>query len=418
MAQAKDRMTPDRVAIVYGSTAGIGGLGQSVCSAITAVADGTRPTYAFGPGHSPVWSLPGGIPQAQWEQASPGIWPWMARYSWLRWRSGDLAFARDRYMGRWAARHVERIRPRYCYLFTQVARETLRWARAEGVVTAIDNPNGHIRNFQQVSEREMLRWFGRIYNQHPSGAMLERVEEEYELVDRVRVYSEWGRRSMTRFGVPADKIHIIHQSINLERYRPPAERPQIAGPLRVCYVGSLDLRKGFPYLLRAIRAVGAQYFALEIVGATGDRHCAQLFNRERSGLNVKCAPGDTVAAYQRAELLVVPTLEDGLPFVLVEGMACGLPVIVTEEAGAAECVQPGRTGWVIPAARVEPLTAALEHALRRRGDLWEMGRQARADVEQYTGPTQLRELSNWFYSSASSCSESPICSNSPREVCS
>jgi glycosyltransferase involved in cell wall biosynthesis len=296
---------------------------------------------------------------------------------------------------------VERIRPQSCYLFTQVARETLRWARAEGVPTVIDNPNGHIRNFQQVCEKEELRWFGRTSKQHPSPAMVERVEEEYELVDRVRVYSEWGRRSMTRFGVPDDKIHVLRQTINLERYRPPADRPKIAGPMRVCYVGSLDLRKGFPYLLQAIRAVGARHIKLDIVGATGDRHCAQLFERERAGLTVECAPGDSLAAYQRAELLVVPTLEDGLPFVLVEGLACGLPVVVTKEAGAAECVQPGRSGWVIPAAQVEPLAAALHDALRRRQDLWEMGQQARADVERYAGPAQLRQLSNWFYSNSS-----------------
>jgi hypothetical protein len=236
-------MTRDGVAIVYGSTVGIGGLGQSVSAAITALADRSRPAYALGPGHSVVWSLPGGIPPTVWERCSPGIWPWMGQYTWLRWRSGDLALLRDRHLGRWAARQVQRIRPQCCYLFTQVARETLLWARAEGVPTAIDNPNGHIRNFQQVCEREMLRWFGRTFNQHPSPAMLDRVEEEYELVDRVRVYSEWGRRSMLQFGVPADKIHIVHQSINLERYCPAAERPKTAGPLRVCYVGSLDLRK-------------------------------------------------------------------------------------------------------------------------------------------------------------------------------
>jgi glycosyltransferase involved in cell wall biosynthesis len=413
-------MTSDRVAIVYGSTAGIGGLGQSVSAAITAVADGRRTAYAFGPGHSAVWSLPGGIPPATWEDASPGIWPWMGRYSWLRWRSGDLALLRDRHLGRWAARQVRRIRPQHCYLFTQVALETLRWARTEGVPTAIDNPNGHICNFQQVYEREMQRWFGRTFDQHPSRTMLDRVNEEYELVDRVRVYSEWGRRSMLQFGTPAEKVHVVHQSINLERYRPTTERLKNSGPLRVCYVGSLDLRKGFPYLLQAIRAVGAQHIALEIVGATGDSYCARLFERERSGLNVICAPGDALAAYQRAELLVVPTLEDGLPFVLVEGLACGLPAIVTEEAGAAECVQPKRTGWVIPAGQVEPLTAALEDALQRRSDLWEMGRQARMDVERYAGPSQLRQLSDWFYSNSNSSpqSKSSVVSNFPREVCS
>jgi hypothetical protein len=46
---------------------------------------------------------------------------------------------------------------------------------------------------------------------------------------------------------------------------------------------------------------------------------------------------------------------------------------------------------------VEPLAAALDDALHRRKELWEMGRQARADVERYAGQTQLQQLSDWFY---------------------
>jgi len=293
---------------------------------------------------------------------------------------------------------VEGLRPNACYAFTQVALETLRWAEREGAMTVIDNPNGHIRNFRDICERESQRWFGKKFHGHPSPRMVERVEEEYHLAGRIRVYAPWGKASMTAFGVPQEKIHILRQTINLERFCPPAQRPVNQGPLRVCYVGSLDLRKGFVYLLRAIRALGARHIRLQIAGATGDRDCAQLLARESAGLQVEASPCDSVAVYQQSELLVVPTLEDGLPFVLVEGMACGLPVIVTEEAGAGECVRPGSSGWVVPSAQVDSLQAALEDALRRRRELPEMGRNARAAVEQYAGPAQLQQLSDWFYS--------------------
>jgi glycosyltransferase involved in cell wall biosynthesis len=267
----------------------------------------------------------------------------------------------------------------------------------------LDNPNGHIRNFQQVCEREARRWFGGKFHGHPSPAMLERVEEEYQLADRIRVYSEWGKASMLRFGVPEDKIHILRQTVNLERFCPAAVPPAAEGPLRVCYVGSLDLRKGFVYLLKAIRAVGAKRIRLRIVGATGDRGSAGLLARERAGLEIQVTPGDSLPVYQESELFVIPTLEDGLPFVLVEGLACGLPVIVTSAAGASECVRTGQTGWVVPAGDVEALSAALEAALRRRAELRDMGRQARADVEKYAGLPQLRQLSNWFYSGVPAC---------------
>ena len=90
----------------------------------------------------------------------------------------------------------------------------------------------------------------------------------------------------------------------------------------MCYVGSLDLREGFVYLLKAIRAIGQKHIGLRIAGATGDRDCAQVFARESAGLPVRVSPGESLPVYQQSELLVVPTLEDGLPFVLPEGLAC------------------------------------------------------------------------------------------------
>jgi glycosyltransferase involved in cell wall biosynthesis len=386
-----------RVAVVYGTPAGSGGLGHSASAGIAAVADGQQEAFALGPGASVPWSLPGGLPDVTWIESPQIIRPWMVRYTWLRWRAGHATLLRDRTFGRWAAQEVQRLRPNSCYLFTQVALETLRWARREGVPTVLDNPNGHIRNFQQVCERESLRWFGKTFHGHPSPSMVERVEGEYHLADRVRVYSEWGKTSMMRLGVPQDKIHILRQTVNVERFRPPLERPASDGPLRLCYVGSLDLRKGFVYLLRAIRMIGGKHVHLRIAGATGDRDCAQLLALESTGLQIEMAPGDSLSIYQQSELLAVPTLEDGLPFVLVEGLACGLPVIVTREAGASECVRPGKTGWVVPSGHVEALAAALEEALRRRKDLRSMGQQARADVEQYAGAKQLEQLSGWFY---------------------
>jgi glycosyltransferase involved in cell wall biosynthesis len=375
-------------------------MGHSVSMAITAVAKISPNVTALGPGASLPWSLPGGTPPVEWVPSPPGLPAWMVRYSWLRWRSGQLSLLRDRRLGRWAAAEVQRRRPERLYLFTQVALETLRWAAREGIPTVLDNPNGHIRNFQQVCERESQRLCGSTFRGHPVAGMVDRVEEEYQLADYIRVYSDWGKASMMQFGVPERKIQIVRQTLNLSRFRPAATRPPAGGPLRVCYVGSLDLRKGFVYLLRAIRAIGPQHVVLRIAGATGDRDCARLFERESAGLRIELAPGDSLPVYQQAELFVVPTLEDGLPFVLVEGLACGLPVIVTTEAGAAECVRPGETGWVVPAGQSEPIAAALDEALRHRDHLVEMGRKARADIEQYASPTRLQQLAQWFHDAA------------------
>ena len=398
-AGTKDMKPSDaRLAVIYGARAGTGGLGHSAAWAITALAHGGHELIALGPGYHEPWSLPGGVPKALWLQSPEAIPDWKRKYSWLRWRQGELTFKRDRALGEWAARQIQQRPPFACYSMTQVGLESLRWARQHEVFAVLDNPNGHISNFQQVCERESLRWCGSRFSGHPTQAMADRVAEEYEVSDCIRVYSEWSKRSMVDFGVPPHKIQVLQPSINLDRFRPPAENPSPNGPLRICYVGSLDLRKGFVYLLRAIRDLGARHIALEVVGATGDRHCAALFAREKQGLEVRCVPGDPLRAYQESEIFIFPTLEDGFGFVLPEAMACGLPAIITDQCGAGECVRSGEEGWIVAAGDVQALAAALETAIRCRKELPEMGRKARSTIEEYCGPRQLDCLAGWFSS--------------------
>ena len=105
----------------------------------------------------------------------------MVGYTWLRWRPGLVTSLRDRHLGRWAAGELQSLRPDACYMFTQVALESLRWCRRESIPTVLDNPNGHIRNFQQVCEKEARRWFGTRFHGSPTPETVERVS----LTDRI-----------------------------------------------------------------------------------------------------------------------------------------------------------------------------------------------------------------------------------------
>jgi glycosyltransferase involved in cell wall biosynthesis len=351
--------------------------------------------HAFGPGQSETWPLPANMPAVQWYQAPPSLAQWKTRYSYLRWYAGGRQIQHDRAIGRWAAQQIPLLKPNLCYVFTQVGLETLQWAQEAGVPTVLESPNGHIRNFRRVYEKETQTWGSGAYRGHPTTAMVERVEQEYALANRVRVSSRWSKASLAEYGVDSQKIGVFDQPLNLSRFRA-GESPPANGPLRICFVGSLDLRKGFVYLLRAIKLLGPDRVSLEIVGATGDRLCKRLLACESAGINLRCAPGDPVPAYHRAELMVLPTLEDGSPFAVAEAMACGLPVIVTDCCGSAEWVRPGETGWVVPETDVEALAAALEEALSRRPQLRSMGQSARRDTECRAGLHCLEGLREWL----------------------
>jgi glycosyltransferase involved in cell wall biosynthesis len=278
-----------------------------------------------------------------------------------------------------------------------VGLESLQWAKAAGVPTVLDNPNGHIRGFAQVYRQEWAKWQRGRYPGHPTGAMIERVEQEYELADRIRVSSTWAKESMVRHGVAADKVFVCTQPVDLARFVPPESRLAAQGPLRISFAGALDLRKGFVYLLRAARAVGQGRTKIELLGGTVDWASKRLLAKERIGLDVVVAPGDPVPAHHRAEVFVLPTLEDGFGFAVAEAMACGLPVVVTDQCGAAEWVRHGETGWVIPAGDEHALTAILEKCLANRTALAEMGMRARHSIETRDPVTAFRQLAIWFH---------------------
>ena len=384
------------IAFVHGTPAGIGGLGIQSANAAAGLASNGSVIHAFGPGHVDRWPISSANGAITWHEPSRVS---SGNNNWRRWFQGRLQFERDTTLGRWAVGETEQLLPRQVYTFTQVGLEVLRWAGQRGVPSVLESPNGHIRNFREVYEVEAAQWCGSKFRGHPTRQMVERVVEEYQLADRIRVSSEWSRNSLVEHGVPAGNIKVLQQPVDLERFQPACEQiKQIAadGPLRICFVGSLDLRKGFVYLLRAIRLLGPQQVRLEIVGATGNRCCARLFERESHGLNLTASPRDPLPAYHRAEIFVLPTLEDGSPFAVAEAMACGLPVIVTDSCGAAEWVTKDRTGWIVPSRDPVALADALTTALRRRSDLKSMGAQARVDTERRAGDSCFTSFREWL----------------------
>ena len=92
-------------------------------------------------------------------------------------------------------------------MFTQVGLETLQWAQESAVPTVLESPNGHIRNFRCVYENKCKAGVPGLRG-HPSPEMVERVEQEYALADRVRVSSRWSKASLVECGVDAQKMRF------------------------------------------------------------------------------------------------------------------------------------------------------------------------------------------------------------------
>lgn len=389
-----------QVAVVCGAPAGLGGWGYHVGTVLDALAGKEVEVHAYGPKpHSERWCASAEAPII-WHEQPVTVPSWVWLYTPLRWRKGLLNGLALKAAGRWAAREIEKLRPTHCYAFNFVGLETLEWAAHSGAIAVMDSAMGHVRHYREQCDFEARVWSTGAYHGFPDSATVARGEEEYRVADRIRVSSGWTRRSLIARGVPAERIEIVSLPVDLQRFTPSRERPAAMGPLRVCYVGAINLCKGFAHLLRAIRALGKHRVSLNIVGASGDRQSRKLLERESAGLDVRFAPGDPIPTYHTAELLVLPSLHDGFGIVVAEAMACELPAIVTEECGSAELVSPGVNGWVVPARDADALAAALEHAIANRGHLRAMGRSARAEAQRFAASSNPARLRSWFYRNA------------------
>lgn len=367
-------MTTRRIAFVYGTTLGAGGLGVQAGNALRALAASGAAVDAIGPGHVPDWTAPSGV---TWHGVPR---PPMRLLSLrpLRKFAGLHQHQGDRHVGAHAARVVARVRPDLCYAFSQVALETLAWSAQHAVPAVLESPNGHIAAFRRIYLEETARWCGGSHLGHPTASMVTRVEQEYALAPHIRVSSAWSRDSIAQGGVDAARIAVFQQPVDLDRFAMPARQPS-SGPLRVCFVGSLDQRKGFVYLLQAAQRYGN--IAVDLVGGTGDRCSAALLATWREGVPVQVTAGDPRPALSRADLFVLPTLEDGSPFAVAEAMAASLPVVTTSATGAAEWIRPDETGWVVAPRSVDDLVSTFALANARRAELPAMGRAARQDTE-------------------------------------
>lgn len=183
-----------------------------------------------------------------------------------------------------------------------------------------------------------------------------------------RAEQEQGRQ----LGIPADSVVVLPNVVDLDRFRP-AERSaarallaaelgeEIDGPLAVC-VGRLCRQKGQDLLLAAWPSVvdavpGAR---LALVGDGPDRE--QLASSAPGSVLFAGDRRDPVPWLQAADVVVVPSRWEGQALVLLEAMACGVPVVASDIAANTETL-PITAGATVPAADSAALTAALVERL-------------------------------------------------------
>ena len=197
-----------------------------------------------------------------------------------------------------------------------------------------------------------------------------------------------GLKSIAHRVEPSVEIEVIPNGIDTHRFRPSKEKRK-GDVIRILFVGRLEPYKGLDDLIEAIALIKPRLtcgLAVDIVGdgSLRDDLPEQIRRSDvsqevhfRGGVSPDCIPFE----FQKADVFVLPSIVEGMPNVVLEAMASGIPVVATRIPGSQELVIDGQTGLLVPHSSPAELGRALLRLIEDRRGREQMGRNGRSSAE-------------------------------------
>ena len=190
-------------------------------------------------------------------------------------------------------------------------------------------------------------------------------------------------------GMRADRTVVFPWGVDLKHFAPSGKPRDSAGGFTLLCNRSWEPRYGVDVLANAYARVAGQRDDVGLILLNAGSQ-AQEIRRILMGAGVmdrvhfggQVSQRDMPNWYHMADLYVSPSHVDGSSVSLMEALACGLPVLVSDIPANREWVTDGKNGWLFPDGDAHALAERIEAAVRRRGELAEVGRAARRSAEE------------------------------------
>lgn len=274
--------------------------------------------------------------------------------------------------------HVREFKPDIVHVFFGIPDGPIGWAlkRLYGLPYLIslrgaDVPSDEVKRFAKHYKvlRPLVRWL-------------------WHDADAVVAVSN-GLREFAFQTTPELPIEVIPNAIELSVFTPPLHR-QSDGPVRLIFVGRFNNFKNVEMLVETaclLAKKGVDNFELVLVG-DGERRSNVERAVSEKGLTKRVRllgwldRAELVEQYRRADIFVSATTWEGMPNTVLEGMACGLPVVSTRASGLEELVREGINGYLVDINEVNALADRLVNLINNRYERLRMSKESRKIAEQ------------------------------------
>ncbi|HMI66036.1 MAG TPA: glycosyltransferase family 4 protein, partial [Cyclobacteriaceae bacterium] len=290
----------------------------------------------------------------------------------------------EKQQDRFAARLVAKHKPKIVVGYEIASKRTFAEARSRRIITVLDLAQIHYQDIIEIAGRYPPMDY--ILKNPYLEEINTRKQSEYESADFIITLSSYARQSLLKRGFPADKVYEVNLGFDVNLFTPKRQYEN-REELRLLICGTDMIRKGLGLLIQVLKTLEHQGLKLKltVVGPPGEINKVIKQYGQPASVSILgfLTHENLVKQYQDADLFVFPSYLDSWAMTVLEAMACGTPVIVTENTGSKEAVQKGG-GIVIPAGNALALEDTIKSLYNNRSTLETLGKKAREVAVEYT----------------------------------
>jgi glycosyltransferase involved in cell wall biosynthesis len=258
----------------------------------------------------------------------------------------------------WVAMQLPYLRPKIVVGYEMCCAETFKTAKNLGITCVLDAAAFHHALQDRILGEDKYgakTWAGR--------QLRLRKQKEIDLADKIICVSELARHSYIEAGVDGNRIVVNPVGCDVARFSP-ASGGARSGQPNFVFVGMPVYHKGFDLLCASHDRLLSVYPDAELHVA-GDAVMAggQVINDSIRFLG-KMSHAELSELLAQMDCLVLPSRLESFGMVVVEALAAGVPVIVSDHAGASEAIREGENGWVVPAGNEAALFERMVNCCR------------------------------------------------------
>jgi len=257
---------------------------------------------------------------------------------------------------------------------------TMRAVKRNGGIAILEECGSCNRHQDEILQEEYQK-LNLEYVSSTFHKILSREIDECNEADYILCPSRYVMESFGKYGIPKSKFILIPYGVDLSLF---SRQEKLDDIFRILFVGTIGVRKGLIYLFEALKLLTIEFECL-IIGRI-EPAFENIF-KEHSSLFKhigRVEHSQIKHYYSNSSVFVFPSIDEGMAYVQLEAMACGLPVICTPNSGGDSVIRDGEEGFIVPLRDPLAIKNRIEYLYHNPSELKKMSCNAETRSKQFT----------------------------------